>query len=83
VKARSNKNEALLTAMDGVLADLTPLQLNSEFCRALAYSKLPRSLLVQISHGDYDTEAWKRQRDKRDAYKKRREAENCAIRKAP
>ena len=42
VKARSNKNEALLDAMTGVLADLTALQLNSRFCRMIAYSKHPK-----------------------------------------
>lgn len=83
MKARSNKNEALLDAMNGVLGDLTALQLNSAFCRALAYSKLPKSIIAQIKRGDYDTEAWKRQRDKRDAYKKRRDEANCAMRKAP
>jgi hypothetical protein len=84
VKARSDKDEALLEAMNGVLADLTPRQLSSEFCRMLAYSSLPKNLVKEIrNNGDYDNEAVRRQYDKRDAYKKRRGEANCAMRKAP
>jgi hypothetical protein len=83
VKARSNKNEALLDAMTGALADLTALQLNSRFCRMIAYSAIPKGVVGRSNIGNHDDEALQRQRNKRDAYKKRREAENCAIRKAP
>jgi hypothetical protein len=83
VKARSNKNEALLDAMNGVLGDLTSLQLSSRFCRMLAYSKIPKGVIGRANISNHDEAAWKRQRDKRDAYKKRRDEANCAMRKAP
>jgi hypothetical protein len=83
VKARSDKSEALLDAMNGVLGELTSLQLNSEFCRMLAYSKIPKGVIGRADIKANDETAWKRQRDKRDAYKKRRDEANCAIRKAP